>query len=238
VEYCVFEYTDTARHWYTQGMSVHRAANWVVRNNLFRNIRGPKGDPNVGGCIDFWNGSRDTTVEGNVIVNCRLGIRFGIVNRKEKEGFHDHQGGVIRNNVIWRRPGAVESPDGGILVWDSPGTRVLQNTVVLNGTYSPGAVEYRWSEGVVLANNLTDAKIWRREGAAGQETNNLLTTDLTVFAGAATGDLRLAPRARTALRKVPALPECPLDVDGARRSELTDAGADELAEMVRSGRLN
>src|SRR5262249_26745671 len=88
VEYCVFEFTDTARHDYTQGMSCHHCSNWVVRNNLFRNIRGPRGpkdNPHVGGCVDFWNGSRGTTVEGNVIVNCRMGIRFGIIRR---EGFH------------------------------------------------------------------------------------------------------------------------------------------------------
>src|SRR5262249_10365887 len=149
-----------------------RCSNWVVRNNLFRNIRGPKDDPNVGGCVDFWKGSRGTTVEGNVIVNCRMGIRFGIERPDPKGGFHDHQGGVIRNNVIWRQPGGVTAPDGGIMVWDSPGTRVLHNTVILNGTYPAGAIEYRWSAGVTVAHNLTDARVWRREEAEGKETGN------------------------------------------------------------------
>jgi hypothetical protein len=226
VEYSVFEFTDTASHSYTQGMSVHGAAGWVVRNNLFRNIRGPDGDPNVGGCVDFWSGSRNTAVEGNVIANCRMGIRFGIV---KKDGGHDHEGGVIRNNVIWRQPGAVRSPDGGIMVWDSPGTKVLHNTVVLNGTFPSGAIEYRWSDGVVVANNLTDAPVWRREQAAGREENNVVANDPALFAAAAAGDLHLAAKARTALRPVPALPDCPLDLDGRRRGRLTFPGAADPA---------
>lgn len=236
VEYCVFEFTDTARHWYTQGMSVHGVANWVVRNNLFRNIRGPKGDPGVGGCIDFWKGSRNTLVEGNVIVNCRMGIRFGIAKAGKEKYAHDHEGGVIRNNLIWREPGAVLNPDGGIMVWDSPGTKVLHNTVILNGTYPAGAVEYRWSDGVLLANNLIDARVWKREGADGREVNNLVIKDYDLFAGAAAADLRPGPTAGQLLRKVPALPDCLLDADGKKRGEETAAGAFELAGGDRGAR--
>jgi hypothetical protein len=229
VEYCVFEFTDTARHAYTQGMSVHGVANWTVRNNLFRNIRGPKEEPDVGGCIDIWSGSKNTTVEGNVIVNCRMGIRFGIINKKKAEGIHDHEGGVIRNNVVWRQPGAVLSPDAGIVVSDSPNTKVLHNTVILNGTYSGGAIEYRWSNGVLLANNLTDTMIWKREQASGREENNEVSTDRTIFVNAAVGDLHLAPKAETILTKVPRLADCPLDLDGQRRGPKSDVGASEFS---------
>lgn len=228
VEHCVFEFTDTARHNYTQGMSVHTGKGWVVRNNLFRNIRGPKGDANVGGCIDFWNGSKNTTAEGNVMVNCRMGIRFGIMDRQRMNGFHDHEGGIIRNNIFWREKGAVSAPDAAIMVWDSPGTKVLHNTVILNGTYSGGAIDYRWSKGVVLANNLTDARIWKREEADGLESNNRVAKPLDVFRNASLADLRLTSRARAVLGSVPALSECPLTIDGHKRSALTDAGAYEI----------
>ncbi len=227
VEYCVFEYTTTARHNYTQGMSVHTCADWIVRNNLFRNIRGPKGDPDVGGCIDFWNGSKNAVVEGNVIVNCRMGIRFGILHRWKEKGFHEHQGGVIRNNVIWRQPGAVESPDMGIGVWDSPGTKVLHNTVILNGTYPNGSIEYRWADGVVIAGNLADAKIWRREEAAGEEADNVVDAGPGLFVNAAAGDFHLA---KSAVAKVRRRPDCPLDWDGSKRADVTDPGADECPE--------
>jgi Right handed beta helix region len=231
VEYCVFEYTDRARHNYTQGMSVHTAANWTVRNNLFRNIRGPKEDPRVGGCIDFWHGSRNATVEGNVIVNCRMGIRLGIVDRMKEQGVHDNEGGIIRNNVIWRQPGAVEAPDGGILVGDSPRSKVLHNTVLLNGTFPPGVIEYRWSDGIVVANNLADGSIWKREDANGLEDNNVITTDRGIFVNAAAGDLRLAPKARMALPRVTALADCQTDIWGRKRNEKTAVGAEEFPNL-------
>jgi hypothetical protein len=227
VEYSVFEYTRTARHNYTQGMSVHTAANWTVRNNLFRNIRGPKNDPKVGGCIDFWHGSKNALVEGNVIVNCRMGIRFGIMNRQKEEGYHDHEGGIIRNNLIWRSPGAVESPDGGIMVWDSPNTKVLHNTVILNGTYPSGGIEYRWGKGLLLANNLTDGKIWNRDGGEGREENNVTVRDYTVFKNAPGADLHPAAKAATVLTTVKLLDDCPLDADGVKRHAMTTAGAYE-----------
>src|SRR5579859_3812387 len=85
----------------------------------------------------------------------------------------------------------------GILVWDSPNTKILQNTVILNGTFPSGAIDYRWGNGIVLANNLTDAPIWRREETSGRETNNVVVTELTVFADAAACDLHLAPKAQT-----------------------------------------
>ncbi len=225
VEYCFFEFTDTAWHAYTQGMSVHGVRDWVVRNNFFRNIRGPKDDPAVGGCIDFWNRSSNTTVEGNVIVNCRMGIRFGIIRREK--GSHEHEGGIVRNNVIWRQPGAVREPDGGIMIWDSPGTKVLNNTVILNGTWEPGVIEYRWSSGLLVANNLIDGRVWKREEADGREVNNFLVKDRTIFMDATKGDLRLSRKADTTLRKVPLLADCPQDILRTKRSEQTAPGAYE-----------
>jgi hypothetical protein len=231
VEYCFFEFTDTAWHAYTQGMSVHGVRDWIVRNNFFRNIRGPKDDPAVGGCIDFWKGSRNTTVEGNVIVNCRMGIRFGII--KKEKGLHDHEGGLVRNNVIWRQPGAVREPDGGIMIWDSPGTKVVNNTVILNGTWGPGVIEYRWSNRVVVANNLIDGNVWKREEADGKVENNVQVKDRAVFADAAKGDFRLGPKAAMLLDKVPALSYCPRDILRVKRGEQTAPGAYEFPTAKR-----
>lgn len=225
VEYCIFEYADTARHNYTQGMSVHRCANWIVRNNLFRNIRGPHGDAGVGGCIDIWNGSKNSLVEGNVIVNCRMGIRLGF--SKRTGGGWDHQGGIIRNNMIFRQPNAVELPDAGICVWNSPGTKMVHNTVVLNGTYSGGAIEYRWCDGVFIAHNLTDARILKREEGKGLETHNVLVTDQKIFVDAAAGNLRLS-KAASVLPRFQRLTDCLSDIDLEPRPELTNVGASEL----------
>jgi hypothetical protein len=231
VEYCVFEFTDTSRYNYTEGMSVHTAANWVIRNNLFRNIRGPKADPLVGGCIDVWHGSRNTLVEGNVIVNCRMGIRLGFTKRTD--GTHDHEGGIIRNNMIWRKQGAVAAPDTGIMVGDSPGTKVLHNTVVLNGTYAGGAIEYRWCDQVLIANNLTDAMIWRREQAEGSLSGNLRTADRDIYVNAAAGNLHLSAKGARTLGRVPRLADCLRDLAGNERGPRTYPGADEPAAAGR-----
>jgi hypothetical protein len=225
VEYCVFEFTDTSRSYYTQGIDILRGADWIVRNNLFRNIRGPARDPTVGGCADFWQGCRNILVEGNVIVNCRMGIRFGIHNKSEKEHIYDQEGGIIRNNIVWRQPGAVNAPDGGIMVWDSPNTKVLNNTVILNGTYPNGCIEYRWGMGDVLVNNLTDGPIWQRDGARARVANNVINADPSIFVNEAAGDLHLAPKSQTVLHKVPVLRDCPTDLDGRPRGDKTDVGA-------------
>jgi hypothetical protein len=231
VEYCVFEFTDTARSSYTEGMSVHTCANWVVRDNLFRNIRGPKDDPGVGGCIDIWDGSKNATVEGNIMVNCRMGIRLGFVHRSSEKGVQDHEGGVVRNNVFWRERDAVLGPDVGIHVADSPGTKVLQNTVILNGTYPDGgAIEYRWCKGVTLANNLTDGRIYKRDGSEGKEEDNVVTADAKLFVNAAAGDLHLSAKGAASLARVKRLADCPNDLDGKKRAEKTDPGADEFAK--------
>src|SRR5262249_5125616 len=103
------------------------------------------------------------------------------------------------------------------MVWDSPGTRGLYNTVVLNGTYPAGAIEYRWSAGVTVTNNLTDAPVWKREEAEGREADNHLATDVRVFVDAAAGDLRPSPRAAPLLGRLRSLPDCLLDLGGAKR---------------------
>src|SRR3954470_8998890 len=43
VEYCLFDYTTTAPSDYTNGVDVHHGADWIIRCNLFRNIRAPSG---------------------------------------------------------------------------------------------------------------------------------------------------------------------------------------------------
>jgi hypothetical protein len=42
VEYSVMEYDTTARDDYTNGVDVHTGDNWIIRHNLFRNIRAPR----------------------------------------------------------------------------------------------------------------------------------------------------------------------------------------------------
>jgi len=168
VEYSVIEYTATAKDAYTNGVDVHTGGNWIIRNNEFRNIVSPAGQPLAGPAVLMWHGSRGTLTEGNTFLNCARGIAYGL---EEKPGF-DHVGGIIRNNLFLR---SSEQPgDVAIMVADSPGTEVLNNTIFVSGTYAT-PIEYRFpgAHGVVLAHNRLDGAILSRDGASGVERDNL-----------------------------------------------------------------
>lgn len=226
VELCVFEYTTTARHWYTQGVDVHRGDDWIVRDNCFRFIRGPAGERNVGGAIDFWNGSRRPLIERNTIVDCAVGIRVGIVARPD---FDDCAQATVRNNVIVRNPGAVAWADVGIICNDCPGARILHNTVILQGTYA-NAIEYRFpgTTDAVIRGNLLDAAIRARDGASAALGDNVTDASAELFRSITTGDARLKPNAR-AIDAMPPLATVTDDHQGHQRpiGARADIGADE-----------
>lgn len=136
VEYSIMEYTTTARSNYTNGVDVHQGASWIVRHNLFRNIRAPAGQL-AGPAVLMWNGSRDSIIENNLFLNVQYGIALGLNGSKAD----DHVGGIVRNNFFHRN--GSQSGDVGITINNSANTKVLHNTVIVSGTYSNG-IEYRF----------------------------------------------------------------------------------------------
>ena len=70
------EYTTTAPDNYTNGISAHNAHRWVVRDNEWARILTNDGTPVP--AILFWNGSSDTIVERNFLLDCGRGIAFGL----------------------------------------------------------------------------------------------------------------------------------------------------------------
>ncbi len=224
VEYSVFEFSDTSRDYYTNGVDVLGGRGWIIRHNLFRNIRAPIGQL-AGPAILMWRGSRDTIVDGNTFLNCQRDIALGLAPQTP----HDHMGGVVRNNFIYRESWV--HGDAGINIFDSPNTRVLHNTVLTSGTY-PNAIEYRFPDttGVLIANNLVDAAIRARDGASATLQSNLTTARADMFTNAGVADLHLLPGASAALDKGVTLPDAGTDWDGDPRPSGTapDLGADEL----------
>lgn len=222
VEYSVFEYTTQARSDYTNGVDVHTGADWVIRHNLFRRIRSAQGL--AGPAVLMWNNSRNTVVDGNTFIDNHRDISLGLIMRSP----NDHTGGVVRNNMIARAPGM--GGDVGIGVFDSPGTRVLHNTIWLGGAY-PHAIEYRFADttGLTIANNLADAAATSRDGATAALTGNVWTATAAAFVAPPTGDLHLTTAATSALDKVAALTDAALDWDGQTRpgGGMADVGADE-----------
>jgi hypothetical protein len=223
------EYTNRARSDYTNGVDVLAGADWVIRDNVFRNIRAPAGQL-AGPAVLMWRNSLDTVVERNLFIECDRAIALGLSapdsNSRGGETTYDHQGGVVRNNFIYR----AGDGDVGITVNYARAAAIYHNTVLLNGTFPWGAIEYRFGATTAdLRNNLTDAPIWQRDGAAGTLGGNVTTAQPGWFANAATGDLHLTAAASAALDKAAALSAVADDYDGDARplGSAADIGADE-----------
>lgn len=225
VEYSIFEYTNTAPDYYTNGVDVHTGKDWVIRHNLFRRIRAPQGQL-AGPAILMWNGSTGTIAEGNVFIDCQREIAFGLIQRTP----NDHTGGIIRNNFIVRTAGL--SGDVAIGVFDSPGTKVLHNTMLLSGQY-PNAIEYRFPDatGVVIANNLADAVARARDGAVASLSGNVWTASASWFVDPPAGDLHLKSTTTAAIDRVAPLADVARDWDNELRpiGAAADVGADEYS---------
>jgi uncharacterized protein (DUF2147 family) len=223
VEYSIFEYTTTAPSDYTNAIDIHGGANWTIRHNLFRNIVAPSGLL-AGPAILAWNHSSGTITEGNTFLNCARGIAYGLQDISGS----DHSGGIIRNNFFYRSSG--QPGDVAIQVADSPNTQVLNNTVLVSGTY-PSPIEYRFAgtTGVVIANNLLDGAVSARDGAKGTTQNNLTTATAAMFVNPATGDLHLKSTATAAIDHGVAQANVTDDWDGDARPSgaAPDIGADE-----------
>ena len=233
VEYSVIEYTTVGpSHGYTNGVDIHYGANWIIRYNLFRNIRVPLGAPqSLGPAVLMWSGSRHTLTYANTFIDCERAIAYGL---GPQAGFaHGHEGGLVCGNFIHRRAGV--RGDAAISVWDSPGTRVLHNTSFQSGTY-PDAIEYRFpgTTGAVIKNNLADGTIRQRDGAQADLAANVTNATAALFVDTAGSDLHLRPTAAAAIDDGVALAECSLDWDGQARpyGPARDVGADEYVPAV------
>ena len=175
LEDSLLEYSTLAPDTYTNGLDVHFGAGWIVRRNTFRNFRTASGL--AGPALLMWNGSKDTLVEGNTFTDNARDISLGLDPTKTAQApvsngaRTDHAGGIVKGNTVTRRAGLNGVLDVGILLADSPNTRVEGNTVTMAGTY-PNAIEYRFprTTGVVIAGNVVDAAIVARDGATGTVT--------------------------------------------------------------------
>jgi hypothetical protein len=210
---------------YTNAIDGVTDARWIVRDNLIHGIW-CQDHTLAGPAVLLWQGSSDTIVERNTILDSSRGISLGLT------GADDHFGGVARNNFIrWdaSAPYAIDVP----IYTTSPGAAILQNTALTMGRY-PNAVEVRFAgaTGVRVENNLLDAAIASRDGATPTVAGNLLDAAPAWFVDVAGGDLHLTAVATPALDQVTRLADASDDFDAQSRpvgAGQADIGADERA---------
>ncbi len=223
VQNCIFEYTaGIGPQYYIGGIDAHAAADWVVRGNVFRNIASPSRSI-AEHAVHFWSLSRNTLVERNVIVDSDRGIGFGLGDR-------GHVGGIIRNNFIHHTANAHPFADAGIILENSVGTQIYNNTILQEHAY-PRSIEFRFSgtAGGTIANNLTNRPISARDGGTAVLRTNVQTADRGMFRLTAAGDLRLATPVVGVVDAGTPVPGVSHDLQGdARPKGVTiDIGADE-----------
>src|SRR5262249_22000754 len=149
--------------------------------------------------ILVWDHSSNVTVDGNTIINCDRAISFGLENQSSG---YDNQGGIIRNNFIYLAPGLfsstrISASDGQIIVWDSPNSQVLFNSILTDGN-STDSIQLRWTTtGVVVQGNLADAPIGTRDGASYTSASNYLSATPSMFVNPSAGDLHLVVNSAT-----------------------------------------
>lgn len=231
IEYSLFEYAPESRDWYANAIQVLAGRNWVIRDNFIQNIRAPRGAL-AGPAVLAWFGASGTVVERNTFVNCQREIAFGLVVRAP----HDHAGGIIRNNVIYRDK-TTAGGDVAIGVFDSPGSVVANNSILMSGSY-PNAIECRFpgTSGVRVVNNLSNRRVTLRDGAAATLVTNVDAARQEWFVDPRTTERHAQPDVNAVVGRGTALPEVTDDWDGNPRPvrRAPDVGAGQAVELAPS----
>ena len=233
IEQCFFEFTSGwAYQSYTGGIDIHKGVNWIVRDNLFRNLRVRAGQEGIAEhAIHFWKRCstrpQNIVVERNWVVNCDRGIGFGLSNAAG-----GLQGGksVIRNNMVFN-DGTGTHTDVGIGLESASEVDVDNNTVEVEKYWAP--IEYRFggSSNLWLRNNLVNRPIQRRDNAPpAVQLTNLEHVEPSWFRNPVDGDLRLTAAAKPVIDGGTALKDFNDDVDGHPRPHGRgwDIGASEF----------
>jgi hypothetical protein len=232
VECSTFEYSDHAPSDYTNGIDLIGTKDWVIRDNRFARIRGPRdGRWSAGPAILVWGGAEGTVVERNLVVDCFRGIALGLGpgvfdTPRGGDSDVDHRGGLVRQNVVINLN---EWADEGIEANAAPGVTIEFNTVLVEGRV-PWSIGLRFSAtSGVARNNLTARRITFRDRGSATLEGNVDTAARSWFLDAMSGNVRLAGTAVRAIDAGVPVTDPQEDFDGLPRAvgERPDAGAFE-----------
>jgi|GEM_PF-1104396 len=228
IQCSIFEYSaGIGPNWYIGGIDVHEGDNWIVRDNVFKDIASPF-IATAEHAVHFWRTGSNITVERNEIINCDRGVGFGLGDNPA----NGITGGIIRNNTIYNE-GVDPYHDVGIGLEYSPDTKVYNNTIHIQ---YQNAIEYRWTgtTNVDIANNLTNKQIRSRNGGTGNIYSNYTQAQANWYVNAANGDLRLSGSPTAAVDQGVALADVVVDLDQTARPQGAgyDLGAYEIPGAV------
>ncbi|KPK82705.1 MAG: hypothetical protein AMJ81_09480 [Phycisphaerae bacterium SM23_33] len=226
IENCLMEQTEVRENHpilnYTGGVDLLGATDWIIRDNVARNIQGETGEG--GGAIFLWQKIVNPTIEGNVIINCDRGIAMGNPGYQSADNL---VGGIVRNNFV------SHANEVNLELIATVGLQVYNNTLYgeSGSSYSRCvSMEGFVTSGLELKNNLIHGAITDR-GIPFVSENNITgtTADWTWFVDVAGGDLHLTDQAVGAIDGGQYLGVVLFDIDGdARPFGLAyDIGADE-----------
>jgi len=249
-----FEMTDAGRrvilnNCYTGGIDMHQGRGWQISLNTFIGFWCDSGLSEH--AIHAWNGSRDTVIDRNTIINSARGIGLGLGSSVVGRRYDDapcgggpdigHYGGAITNNfVVANDPRLFSSGAGfdtGIGLEQSCATNVLHNSVVSTEPPRSSSIEWRFANtSAQVANNLVTHGLVARDEGRATLVGNVTNAPLSLFADVSTGNLHLVPAATMAIDKAAPLDVLvKTDIDGDSRGAAADVGADEYLAAVSPG---
>lgn len=174
IEYCLFEYSaGIGPNYYIGGLDAHGIRNWVIRNNVFKDIASPT-NRIAEHAIHIWNNASNNLVEGNIIIDSDRGIGFGMRKSNRHPNIrYSNYAGVIKHNIIFHSANDDQSADTGVVIEDSPNTVIEGNTIFLAHNYNR-AIEYRYptTNSVTIKDNKTNKAISSRNGGEADLKNN------------------------------------------------------------------
>jgi hypothetical protein len=219
---------------YINAIDIHRATDWVIRDNEIYNIWGDGSGcevdidcgvywPGGGPSILLWNNASGNIVERNRIRDSFRGIAIGFSGDV-------YSGGVVRNNFIYQSSGQQNGVpgDAGMSIFGASDVEIDHNTVLLGSNY-PGAIEVQNSSNLEIRNNLLNQPIFNRGGASYNAQGNKTDGDASDLAVA--GEPHLDPDSEAVdYSSTVSVPGVPDDIDGDPRPQgpKRDAGCDEL----------